>query len=158
MPAFAKRYDIIVTVLLFLLAIPAERFEVLSMLEQQADSIRQPMRTHIQLSDDIVFVNLDEAFFDAYGSWPLRREDLGRIVLNLRRLGARVVGVDMLFDFPSSYGEDEKVAALLAEAGNVVMVSQAIIEDDQVVGIGGRHGQRKSDTSIRRRLVILLIE
>lgn len=135
MAALAKRYDIIATVVLFLLAIPAERFELLSMLEQQADSFRQPMRTQVQLSDDIVFVNLDEAFFDAYGSWPLRREDLGRIALNLRKLGARVVGVDMLFDFPSSYGEDEKVAALFAEAGKVAMVSQALIEDGRVVGM-----------------------
>ncbi len=135
MSALLKRYDIIATVLLFLLAIPAERYELLSMLEQQADNFRQPMRTQVQLSDDIMFVNLDEAFFDAYGSWPLRREDLGHIVFNLRALGAEVVGVDMLFDFPSSYGEDPRTAELFEQAGNVLVVSQALIDDGRVVGM-----------------------
>ena len=50
--------------------------------------------------DKIVFVNQDEAFFEDYGSWPLRRLDLAQVAENVEALGGRVMAVDNLFDFP----------------------------------------------------------
>jgi hypothetical protein len=40
-----KRLDVAITVVFFLLTIPAERFEVFSLLEDQTISIRQIFRT-----------------------------------------------------------------------------------------------------------------
>ena len=135
MANWLKRYDIIAVVLLFLLAIPAGRYEWFSAVEDQTLSLRHLVRGGHEFPDNIVFVNTDEAFFEEYKSWPLRRSDIAHIVANLRQLGAKVVGVDLLFDFPSSYGEDPAAAATLRSAGNVVVVSQGVIEGGKLQGI-----------------------
>ena len=131
-----RRYDLIVAVLLFLAAIPLQYFETFAVLEESTLSIRQQLRMdfrakHKQLfpDDKIFIVNTDEKFYQLYKSFPLRREDIGRIVANLRKLGARVVAIDMLMDFPSSYGEDPKLAELLHDSGNTLLVNQGIVRE-----------------------------
>ncbi len=135
MANWLKRYDVIAVVLLFLLAIPAGRYEWFAAVEDQTLSLRHLVRGGHAFPDNILFVNTDEAFFEEYKSWPLRRSDIARIVANLRQLGAKVVGVDLLFDFPSSYGEDPGAAAMFRSAGNVVVVSQGVIEDEKLQDI-----------------------
>lgn len=136
MGAVRKRWDVVAVVLLFLLAAVAERLELFSAVEEQTVSFRQMLRTQQPFPDHVItFVVQDENFFDAYGSWPLRRTDLGQIAANIAALGGRVVALDNLFDFPSSYGEDEPTAALLRQAGNVLTVSQGRVEDGVMVGI-----------------------
>lgn len=130
-----KRYDIIAVVVLFLLALPAQRFEWFSTLEDQTISIRHLLRAKADFPANIVFVNTDEAFFKAYKSFPLRRTDIARIVANLHSLGAKVVGVDNLFDFPNSYGEDPQTAAMFKASGDVVVVSTGMIKDGKFVGM-----------------------
>ena len=136
MKSLIKRYDILITIILFLLAIPAEYREAFSLLEDQTISIRHMLRMNMAdpektrfSKNKIVLVNTDEAFFEAYGSFPLRRTDIGKIVTNLKALGARVVAVDLLMDFPSSYQEDEPTAKAFKEAGNVLLVSYADFRD-----------------------------
>ncbi|MBF0272600.1 MAG: adenylate/guanylate cyclase domain-containing protein [Magnetococcales bacterium] len=134
---FLIRYDIMATVILFLLMIPAEYHETFALLEEQTISMRQLLRMSLakpektRFSKDIFLVNTDEKFFDKYGSFPLRRTDLGRIATNLTALGAKVVALDVLMDFPSSYQEDEPTAKALKEAGNVLLVAQADFKDGQ---------------------------
>ncbi|MBF0628838.1 MAG: adenylate/guanylate cyclase domain-containing protein [Magnetococcales bacterium] len=136
---FLIRYDILATILLFLLMIPAEYHESFALLEEQTVSFRQILRMtmaspeKMRFSKDILLVNTDEKFFDKYGSFPLRRTDLGRIATNLTALGAKVVALDVLMDFPSSYQEDEPTAKALKEAGNVLLVAQADFKDRQFV-------------------------
>ncbi|MBF0135642.1 MAG: adenylate/guanylate cyclase domain-containing protein [Magnetococcus sp. DMHC-1] len=135
MKKLLKRYDVVLTILFFLLAIPAEYFEIFSLLEDQTLSFRHILRMTygdpkaVSPGDDVVLINTDEAFFREYKSFPLRRTDIARIAANIRKLGAKVVALDILMDFPSSYGEDEPTARILQEAGNVLVVSQA-----QIVG------------------------
>ncbi|MBF0614712.1 MAG: CHASE2 domain-containing protein [Magnetococcales bacterium] len=136
---FFIRYDILATLLLFLLMIPAEYSETFALLEEQFISMRQILRMTLappekmQFSKEILLVNTDEKFFDKYGSFPLRRTDLGRIATNLTALGAKVVALDVLMDFPSSYQEDEPTAQALAAAGNVLLVAQADFKERQFV-------------------------
>lgn len=134
-----KRWDIPLTVVLLLLAFVAERGEWFSVLEDQTVGFRHLVRVSgdgvLFPEDTITFVNQDEGFFDDYGSWPLRRADLARAARNMHELGARVVVIDNLFDFPSSYGEDDPAAALLAEAGVPLVVSQGRVEDGRMTGI-----------------------
>lgn len=125
-----KRYDILFTILVFLVMIPAERFEWFSTLEDQFVSIRHILRTSYAdpekvsfPSDKIAIVVQDDAFFEDYGSFPLRRDDIGKIAENVAYLGARVVMVDILMDFASSYGEDPLIARRLRNAGNTILVS-----------------------------------
>ncbi|MBF0153982.1 MAG: adenylate/guanylate cyclase domain-containing protein [Magnetococcales bacterium] len=128
-----KRYDVFLTIIFFTLAVPAAYHEVFSLLEDQTLSFRHIMRMTygnpkaVISGNDVVLVNTDEAFFREYKSFPLRRTDIAKIATNLRKLGAKVVALDILMDFPSSYGEDEPTAKALKEAGNVLVVSQAEI-------------------------------
>jgi adenylate cyclase len=133
-----ERWDILGTVILFLLAIPAEYYETFSLLEEQTISFRQILRTSYASPeqtkfsyDKIVLINTDEAFFKEYESFPLRRTDVGQIAENLKFLGAKVVAVDFLMDFPSSYGEDEPTAASFKKAAPVLLVAQADIVDGE---------------------------
>lgn len=131
-----RRYDILTTIILFLLAMPAERHEIFSLLEDQTISFRHLLRMSLGdpeetkfLSDQIVLVNTDEAFFKAYGSFPLRRTDIGTIAENLKSLGAKLVAIDLLMDFPSSYGEDQPTAESFKKAAPVLLVGQAEIKN-----------------------------
>lgn len=136
-----RRYDLIAIVSVFFFAVFFEYQEAFSLLEDETLSYRQILRTHYgdpqytTPSEDIVIIYTDEAFYEEYGVYPLRRVDLSTIVVRLAHLGASVIGVDMLLDFNSAYGEDPSVEDALQEAGNVLLVSQAQFEDDTYVGI-----------------------
>jgi adenylate cyclase len=141
MSGMTKRYDILFTIILFLIAIPAQHFEWFALLEDQTLSFRHQMRLaygdskKLAISPDVVVVNTDEAFFKAYKSFPLRRTDIAAIVTNLKALGAKVIAVDMLMDFPSSYNEDPALAKALADAGNTVLVAQGEFHSGKFVKI-----------------------
>ena len=139
-----KRYDIFATIALFLLAIPAEYYETFALVEEQTISFRHLLRMSMAnpdttrfSSDQIVLVNTDEEFFTKYGSFPLRRTDIGKISENLSALGARTVAIDLLMDFPSSYKEDPPTAASFKKSGmdNVLLVSQAEFRGDQFIKV-----------------------
>ncbi len=136
-----KRWDVTLTLILFLLTIAAERLEIFSLLEDQTISYRQIFRTVYgdpeitRLSDDIMIVTLDEELYEEYGSFPFRRTDLGKIAQILSGFGAKVVGLDFLMDFSSSYGEDEPTAEMLRQAGNVLLVSYANFDGDKFTGL-----------------------
>jgi adenylate cyclase len=133
---FIFRFDLIVVFCLFLLCIPAEYVEVFSLIENQTIFFRHLARLHLAdpaktafLHNQIVIVTVDDAFFDQYRGFPLRRTDIGRVVTNISRLGAKVIGIDMLMKFTSSYGEDPILAEALRTAGNTVLASQAEFND-----------------------------
>ena len=62
-------------------------------------------------------MDTEEEFFEEYGSWPLKRKDIAKMVTNLKRLGAEVIALDMIMDFPNGYGEDPILAEALQESG-----------------------------------------
>jgi adenylate cyclase len=136
-----KRWDVFLTLLVFLVTIPAERFEVFSMIEDQTISFRHILRTTfgdpdtMQLREEIMLVALDEDLYDKYGSFPFRRTDLGKMAEILSGFGAKVIGLDFLMDFRSSYGEDEPTAAMFSAAGDVLLVSYANFQDGKFVGL-----------------------
>jgi len=136
-----KRYDLIAVVFFFLLAMILEYREAFSLIEDETLSYRQIVRTHYgddfytNPSEDIVIVYTDEDFYTEYDKFPLRRVDLSTLVVRLKAMGASVIGVDMLLDFNSAYGEDPTLEDAFLEAGNVLLVSQAKIEGDRYEGL-----------------------
>jgi CHASE2 domain-containing sensor protein/tRNA A-37 threonylcarbamoyl transferase component Bud32 len=136
-----KRWDVFVAFILFLATIPAERFELFSLLEDQTISVKHIIRAAYgnpeltQLRDEIMVVALDEALYEEYGSFPFRRTDLGLIAERLGEFGASVITMDFLMDFRSSYGEDEPTAASFSKAENVLLVSYANFRDGQFTGL-----------------------
>jgi adenylate cyclase len=137
-----KRYDLMAIVFLFLLAMIMEYREAFSLFEDETLSYRQILRTVYgdaaltAPSDDVVIVYTDEDFYADYDGYPLTRNDLSTLIDRLSRMGAQVIGVDMLLDFKSKYGDDPTLERALREAGNVLMVSQAEFNNqDEFTGV-----------------------
>lgn len=131
-----EQFDLPLVVLAFLVLVALERIESFTLIEDELLSYRQTVR-HAYADQDAVqplpnvrVVYTDEAFYEEYEAYPLRRVDLGQLILRLKAMGAAVIGVDMLLDAPSAYGEDPELAAAMVEAGNVLLVSQAVFKDD----------------------------
>ena len=139
MAIFKGRWDFLLAAVLFALALLAQRADLFAALELQSQSFRQILRMadaqRVFPEDKIVFVNQDEAFFEDYGSWPLRRLDLAQVAENVEALGGRVMAVDNLFDFPSSYGEDGPTAEKFDGVPGLLLVSQGVVKDGRMVSI-----------------------
>lgn len=136
MGILSKHIDVILIVLFFLSAIFLEKNEAFSLAEDETLSYRQLLRTYngdeavTSPSEDVVIVYTDEAFYEEYDMFPLRRVDLATLIARLHEMGAAVIAVDMLLDFNSAYGEDDTLTDSFLESGNVQLVSQAEFGDD----------------------------
>ena len=136
-----RRYDILAIVFVFSMAVVLAYLQAFSLLEDETLSYRQILRTHYgpdhdrMPSGDEVIVYTDEDFYKGYGAYPLRRRDLGKIIERLAAMGAKVIGVDILMDFNSAYGEDPALEKALQSAGNVVLVSQAQFDGSKFTGV-----------------------
>ena len=125
-----KRLDLWITAVIFILMLGAERYELLPRIENPLIGLRHEFRAQTLpaeetefLYDDILIVDTEEEFFEEYGSWPLKRKDIAKMVTNLKRLGAEVIALDMIMDFPNGYGEDPILAEALQESGKTMVVS-----------------------------------
>ena len=132
-----KRYDIWLIVILFFISIPAEYFEVFSLIEEQFVSIRHSLRHHFGHlpdlwfeKDQIVLVTIDENFFDEYKGFPLKRSDLAKMVNNINSLNPSVICIDLLLKYTSAYGDDPELADALSGA-NTVLASQLMFDKNQ---------------------------
>jgi adenylate cyclase len=128
------RYDIWLIVILFFVSIPAEYYEVFSLIEEQFITIRHSFRHHFGHlpdlwfeKDQIVLVTIDETFFDEYKGFPLKRSDLAKMVNNISLLEPSVLCIDLLFKYESSYGDDPLLADALSNA-NTVLASQLMFD------------------------------
>ena len=75
----------------------------------------------------IVLVTIDDQAFESLPDrWPWPRDYYARVIRNLKRAGARVVALDLIFDIPDPYGasSDSALARALAETGNVVLAAK----------------------------------
>jgi len=117
--------------------IPAERLELFSSMENWLQGNRHIVRLNTLDADktqfaydDIIIVDTEEEFFDEYGSWPLKRSDIAKLTTLIKKLGAEVIALDMLMDFPNGYGEDPILAEALESAGNTIVVAQLEFDGD----------------------------
>ena len=81
----------------------------------------------------IVIVTVDESTFAELNmQWPFPRATHGELIARIAAGRPLAIGVDLIFDTPSSRGpaDDEALGAAVAAAGNVVL-GAAIAEDDQ---------------------------
>ena len=142
-----KPFDRVVIVIIFMMAMLLEYREAFSLIEDETLSYRQILRTHFgddfltSPSEEVIIVYTDEDFYAEYDKYPLRRVDLAIIIDRLADMGAKVIGVDMLLDFNSAYGEEPALEKAFSRAGNGLLVSQAEIE-------GGEY--KELNTSIER--------
>ncbi len=74
------------------------------------------------VSKNIVLIAIDDEDLNKYGKWPLKRSIHGRVIDTLKKAGAAVIGLDIMFSIPSAdSSEDEFLARSIREAGNVIL-------------------------------------
>src|ERR1700686_354674 len=81
--------------------------------------------TRSGVNSDIVIVDIDDATFDRIKKYPIPRSSIARVVARIAAGSPRVVGLDMFLSEVRSPEEDDQMSAALAQAGNVVLASQA---------------------------------
>jgi signal transduction histidine kinase len=81
--------------------------------------------------DPIVIVAIDEPSMAEIGQqWPWPRSLHARLIQQLNKAGAKVIGFDILFAEPSEPAEDEELARILRGNSNVVLVSALSMVND----------------------------
>lgn len=78
--------------------------------------------------EDIVIVAIDEPSFAEIGKqWPWPRSLHARLIDTLKKEGASVIGLDIIFAEPSRTEEDKALSEAIRQAGNVVLASDVKI-------------------------------
>ena len=69
----------------------------------------------------VAVVAVDNRSVKELGRWPWSREVTARLIRELKKQGARVIALDMVFSEPQAAGPDRELARSVAEAGNVIL-------------------------------------
>lgn len=104
---------------------------ILSLLELKGLDLLFRLRGPLASPGEIVVIAIDEpSFAEISKQWPWPRSLHARLIEQLKKAGARVIGFDILFAEPSQPEEDLALAQAIREAGNVVLASErAVIAD-----------------------------
>jgi signal transduction histidine kinase len=114
------------TVMLLLTSLP-----ILSLLELKGLDLLFRLRGPLASPSEIVIVAIDEpSFAEIPKQWPWPRSLHARLIDQLKKAGARVIGFDILFAEPSQPEEDRVLARAIREAGNVVLASERSVIAD----------------------------
>ncbi len=92
-------------------------------IEDSLIDLQFKLRGERRLADEIVLVFIGAEDVQALGGWPITRDYYGYMTHVLSRLGAKVIGFDILFDTPNrSYPEFDNIFAdFMQSAGNVCL-------------------------------------
>lgn len=89
------------------------------------------LRGSVSPPEQIVIVAIDEpSLAEMRQQWPWPRDVHARLIRQLNKAGAKVIGFDVLFAEPSDPAEDQALESALQEAGNVVLVSTIAVVND----------------------------
>ena len=102
-----------------------------SLLELKGLDLLFLLRGSLPSPPEIVVVAIDEpSFAEISKQWPWPRSLHARLIDQLKKAGARVIGFDILFAEPSQPEEDRALARAIREAGNVVLARERSVTAD----------------------------
>ena len=100
-------------------------------LELRGYDILHVSRIHGEPPANIVIVAIDEpSFAELRQQWPWPRSLHAKLIDALKRSGASVIAMDIMFTEPSAAQQDKALAAAIERAGNVVLASDVILGGD----------------------------
>ena len=108
-------FDLPLVVCVFILFTALEYSEAFTLVEDELLSYRQVFRhasgdqQAVKPLPNVRVIYTDEAFYDEYQAYPLRREDLGTLILGSKRWAPQL-SRRYAPDSPSAYGEDPVLA------------------------------------------------
>jgi CHASE2 domain-containing sensor protein/tRNA A-37 threonylcarbamoyl transferase component Bud32 len=77
-------------------------------LERDSQSLLVRVRGTIKPPDEVIILAIDEQSLSQLSSWPLRRAIYAQAIDKVMKAGAKAVGVDVIWDLPSSYGSTDQ--------------------------------------------------
>ena len=106
-------------------------FSLFALLELKGLDLLFALRGTVSPTDRIVIVAIDEpSMAEIRRQWPWPRGTHARLIRQLNKAGAKVIGFDVLFAEPSDKTEDSALEQALRDAGNVVLVSALSVVND----------------------------
>jgi len=132
-----KKWDLCLVFVFLCLSLLSEYHEIFALIEDQTVGFRQILRMSFAdpevtsfLDNDIVLVTIDEPFFDWYNAFPLRRQDIATLIKNIHQFNPKLIAVDLLFKYNSSYDDDSTLAEAIQES-KAILASQAIFNNNK---------------------------
>jgi CHASE2 domain-containing sensor protein/tRNA A-37 threonylcarbamoyl transferase component Bud32 len=74
--------------------------------ERQIQGLFWQWRGPVSPPNNVVILAIDEPTLNQISVWPLRRAKYAEVIDRVMQAGARAVAVDIIWDFPSSYGTE----------------------------------------------------
>src|SRR5574337_647448 len=122
---------VLITISAFAVMLILANLPLFPLLELKASDLLFRLRGSLAPPKEIVVIAIDEpSFAEISRQWPWPRSLHARLIDQLKKAKARVIGFDILFAEPSRPEEDRALARAIREAGNVVLASErAVIAD-----------------------------
>lgn len=80
-------------------------------------------------NEDIIIIDIDTSSISKLSIWPFPRHYWATVIKNLNKHGAKVIGIDVLFDNASSNKKEDALFATTLKANtNVILASRKYIE------------------------------
>ncbi|MGV0025128.1 CHASE2 domain-containing protein [Phormidesmis priestleyi] len=95
-------------------------------LEREAQSLLVRVRGTVAPPGEVIILAIDEESLSQLSNWPLRRAIYAQTIDKVIKAGAKAVGVDVIWDLPSSYGSTDQT-----QLGCVPGEQREISEDDR---------------------------
>ncbi len=102
-------------------------FRVFEIYELQTLDLRFKLRPPLEVSPDIVIIEINEDTIKEFGRWPFSREYHAYLIDALRQLGARAIVFDILFGEPTP--QDEELIAATGSAKGLVYYPIALKDE-----------------------------
>jgi class 3 adenylate cyclase/CHASE2 domain-containing sensor protein len=80
--------------------------------------------TYAPVSQDVVFVDFDDATFAKINKFPIPRSTVAEVIERVGKATPAVIGLDILLSEPRDADEDAAMQRALTSAGNVVVAAQ----------------------------------
>ena len=110
------RYPILISLIITLVVLTLYAFEnhikILKTIELDTINLRFFMRGQKNITDNIAIIAIDQESITKIGRWPWKRDKISDMIVLLKEVGAKTVGLDIIFSEPSNLTELDKVKNL----------------------------------------------
>ena len=128
MKKFQLLHILIISLSVFLISLLISSLGALKSLELKTIDWRFSFRGPLSVENSpIVIVTIDDQSFNVLPDrWPWPRSYYGRVIKNLTKAGAAVIGLDVILDIPDvqNPANDSMLAATIRETDNVVLTGK----------------------------------
>ncbi len=124
---------LLITILTFAAMLLLTSLPLFSLFELKGLDLLFRLRGPLASPSEIVVIAIDEpSFAEISKQWPWPRSLHARLIDQLKKAGARVIGFDILFAEPSRPEEDQALTRAIREAGNVVLAGERTVIADRL--------------------------